>query len=112
VNQFQRSMQIWSILVFAAQNQKLISYTALGKLVGVPTPALGRFLFPILYYCQQNDLPPLTSIVISHVSGTPGEGFPPNINVPESQSRSFVYDWQSVDAPNADQFQAAQDQHA
>ena len=105
-------MQIWSILVFAAKNQKLISYVALGKLIGVPQQGIGQLLFPILYYCQQNKLPPLTSIVISHVTGLPGDGFPLGVNVTESQSRAFVYDWQSVESPNADQFQAAFERHA
>ena len=112
MNQFQRSMQVWSILVFAAKNQKLISYTELGKLIGVPPPALGSFLFPILYFCQVNNFPPLTSIVVSHVSGVPGEGFPPDINLHEAQSRVFVYDWLAQAAPNADQFREAHEQHA
>ena len=38
MNQYQRAMQVWSILVFAAKNQKRISYEELGKLIGVPTP--------------------------------------------------------------------------
>ena len=107
MNQFQRSMQVWSILVFAASQQRLVSYELVAKLIGVPTPAIGRFLFPILHYCDQNNLPPLTSIVISHVTGKPGAGFPGNLDVFESQSCTFVYDWLSQQAPNAEAFEAA-----
>ena len=107
MNQFQRSMQVWSILVFAASQQKLVSYEFVSKLIGVPTPGIGRFLFPIYHYCVQNHLPPLTSIVISHVTGKPGDGFPEDLDVFESQSCTFVYDWLSQQAPNAEAFEAA-----
>ncbi len=53
MNQFQRSMQVWSILVFAASQQRLVSYELVAKLIGVPTPAIGRFLFPILHITNQ-----------------------------------------------------------
>jgi putative restriction endonuclease len=104
-------MQVWSILVFAATNQKLVSYETLAKLLGVPTPAVGGFLFPILHYCTQNDLPPLTAIVISHVTGRLGDGFPADLDIFKSQSRSFVYHWLSpnIETPNANHFQAAEE---
>jgi hypothetical protein len=112
MTQYQRSMQVWSILVLSAINQKLISYETISKLIGVPTPGIGRFLFPILNFCQQNRLPPLTSIVISHVTGRPGEGFPEELNIVESQSSVFVYNWLSREAPDAEQLQASNERNA
>ncbi len=112
MNQYQRSMQIWSMLVFAAKHHKIVSYENISKLIGVPTPGVGRFLFLILRYCAQNNLPPLTSIVISHVTGRPGDGFPEDMDIIESQSRTFVYDWLSRQVPNSDDFQSADPNNA
>jgi hypothetical protein len=101
-------MQVWSILVFAACQQKKVSYDFISKLIGVPRPGIGQFLFSIYHYCEQNDLPPLTSIVISHVTGRPAEDvFPEDLDLFESQSMTFVYNWQSLHAPNAEDFKAA-----
>jgi hypothetical protein len=87
-------MQFWSVLVLAARNQQLLSYTTLEELTGIPRQAMGSFLGPIAAYCERQKLPQITSIVVSQETGVPGE-FYPGANAATDQVRSFVYDWLS-----------------
>jgi hypothetical protein len=72
---YERAAQIWAVLALAARNSQILSYDIVGKLIGVPRHALGRMLEPIQSYCLANDLPPLSILVISEKTGTPGNTF-------------------------------------
>jgi hypothetical protein len=90
----ERAVQFWSVLVLAARSQQLLSYTNLSELTGIPREALGTFLGPIAAYCDLHKVPQITSIVVSHETGLPGEFYPnPVQQVSQDQARSFVYDW-------------------
>lgn len=70
-----RALQAWQYLIGKAANRQIVQYEELRILMEYPTsnpltPALGC----IMFYCEQNDLPPLTLIVVNK-SGIPGEGF-------------------------------------
>lgn len=87
----ERALQLWSVLVFAAMNQKLVGYAMLADLTNLPNQ-MGSFLAPVADYCNKNNLPQITSIVISQETGTPGT-FYPGKDASADQSKSFVFDW-------------------
>ena len=71
-----RALQAWQYLIAKACNRQIAKYDELRELMEYPD---NRPLSPILgciaFFCIQNDLPPLTLIVVNN-SGIPGEGFP------------------------------------
>ena len=67
-----RALQIWQILIAKASNRQTLTYGMLAQLLGfkgadVLAPILGH----IMFYCQQNNLPPLTVIVVNQKTGLP-----------------------------------------
>ena len=98
----QRAQQLWSVLVLAACNRQVLTYEIVGKACGVPAPSLGDFLRPIQQFCSENELPPLTSIVVAKNSGIPGEGFIAAENVPLAQIQTFSKNWLEEQAPSAE----------
>jgi hypothetical protein len=105
----QRAMQVWSVLVEAARNQRILSYSTLADLVGLPQYGLAPILGAIQAYCQRNKLPPLTAIVINESTGLPGDRFPApgstaGIGALRDQSLVFVFDWLKQKPPSEDDF--------
>jgi hypothetical protein len=112
MDKYQRAAQLWSLLVFAAQHQILLSYSTVEHLTGIPKAGVGKMLGTITHYCRKHDLPWLTFIVINEKDGQPGEGPLPgarrkygdDLNLHTMQSRVFVYDWFKQPAPKTDDF--------
>lgn len=100
----ERAAQIWALLVFAALHRQTLTYERLSHLTGVPQQGLGPNLDPIQRYCLDNDLPPLTSLVVSKGTGVPEHGFSAAGDVPRAQAEVYGYDWLSVQAPRVEDF--------
>jgi hypothetical protein len=111
MTRFDRAAQLWSLLVFAARNQKILSYTIVQKLTNIPRVGAGRCLAPIQDYCEEHGFPQLTSIVVRESEGDQGEGFHKNNAVEEpmfkAQARVFVFDWFKADAPKPEDLEKA-----
>ncbi len=103
----ERAAQLWSLLAFCASTRHVLSYEIVSRLIGVPRQGLGQLLEPIQSYCILRELPPLTSLVVSEVSGLPGEGFIAAEDVPRAQAQVFEFDWLSHDAPTVDDLEVA-----
>lgn len=78
---YSRSIQlahkIWPRLVVLAERRSTITYQDLGAPLGITGQALQNFdriLTPIKRYCEQNDLPQLSALVVRKDSGLPGTG--------------------------------------
>lgn len=84
-------MQLWSVLVLAARNQQLVGYAMLAELTNLPNQ-MGNFLKPVAEYCVRQNLPQITSIVLSQETGAPGAYYP-GTDSARDQAKSFVYDW-------------------
>ena len=97
----ERAWQIWPVLVLAAKNRQTLTYEQLAKLIGVvPPPALAQLLEPIHRYCLDNDLPPLTAVVVSSKTGLPGIGFKAAEDVPAAQAEVYAQkEWPAAPAP-------------
>jgi hypothetical protein len=115
MDKYQRAVQLWPLLVFAAQHQILLSYNTVEHLTGIPRVALGKMLGPITRYCQKEDLPWLTFIVINEKDGKPGDGPLPrarreygnDLDFHIMQARVFIYDWFKRRAPKTEDFKRA-----
>ena len=99
----ERAQQLWSLLSLAATNRQVLTYDIVARLTGVLRPSIGDFLRPIQQYCTENELPPLTALIVSEQSGLPEEGFIGAADVPSAQMSVFEYTWLDVIAPNAEQ---------
>lgn len=103
-----RAQQIWPILTASAHNRQIITYKKLAKLIGVGGPGvLGKGpLDRIAYYCIQNDLPPLTSLVVNEKTGLPGNGIPVKKSATQREA-VYNHSWFNIVAPTPDQFREA-----
>ncbi len=104
---YERAVQIWSVLAWAARNRQVLTYDIVGKLTGVPRQGLGRLLEPIQSYCLVNELPPLTILAVSETTGIPGTGFVAAQDIPRAQMNVFAFDWLEHGAPSPEVLEAA-----
>ncbi|WP_319523278.1 hypothetical protein [uncultured Desulfosarcina sp.] len=103
----ERAVQLWSLLVLAAKNRQILTYDFVAKATGMMTPGIGDMLRPIQQYCIENDLPPLTSLIVNGNTGLPGTGFIAAENVPKAQLETFEHVWIEHKAPSPEQFRDA-----
>ena len=106
-----RALQIWEILIGRAGNRQEITYPDLRRLMGYsdgPALFLRGFLDPVMKYCQLNGLPPLTVLVVSAVTGRPGDGFTAGSgDLNKDRVRVFAFDWYSIFPPTLEELQKA-----
>jgi putative restriction endonuclease len=97
----ERAAQFWSLLAFAAHNQKILSYRMVEELTGIPRFGMANILGQIQSYCLDSNLPPLTCIVVAEDTGLPKEGFigAPIEDIFREQARVFIFDWKSHKPP-------------
>jgi hypothetical protein len=111
MTEFQRSAQFWSVLVLAARTRQVVSYEMLAKMTGVPRFGQASILGNIYFYCEQQGLPPLTSIVIDEKNGRPAADDFQKVDVPAAHARVFVCDWLSRGSPSVQEFEQARAEH-
>jgi len=75
LNQVERAYRAWPILIARAENETPITYGELAGSFGLHHRAVRYVLGVIQDYCLNEDLPPLTILVINAQTGTPGPGF-------------------------------------
>ena len=108
MTRYQRAAQIWSLLVCAARDRKTYTYgrlaSALGmRGAGVMAPLLG----PIMYYCLEQQFPPLTVLVVNRDTGLPGSGLKTVENVNLDRETVFAHDWFRDAPPETRDFEKA-----
>ena len=104
-----RALQIWLILIGKAANRQTITYGMIADLLGYAgAGTLAGMLAPVMYYCRDSSLPPLTCIVVNQDTGLPGDGIgidPAELNrVRESVYR---YAWYGLVPPTVAELNAA-----
>ena len=104
-----RALQAWQYLIGKAYNRQTIRYPDLAGLMEYKdnrplTPILGH----IMFFCAENNLPPLTILVVN-VDGTPGAGFtdadPDDFH--RERERVFNFDWCGLVPPTIEEFKQA-----
>lgn len=101
-----RAVQAWLILVSAAMHRQTLTYEGLSVLMygKKAQGVLDKILGHIAYYCNDNDLAPLTSIVVAKRRGTPGADIPIDLNELDSErERVYATDWYDVYPPTREE---------
>lgn len=100
----ERAAQAWQILIGMAMNRQTITYEGLSvlmyrkKAAGVIAQILGH----IAFYCDENNLPQLNTIVVGKGRGTPGDEIPLKpADVDAIREKVYEYDWYDIDRPSA-----------
>lgn len=93
----ERAMQVWMILLCAAHERKCFTYREVANFLGFQgAGVLSQILDRIMRYCDDNDLPPLTSLVIRQDTLEPGDGLTTVTNLSRDQQSVFNKDWFSL----------------
>jgi putative restriction endonuclease len=100
-----RALQIWQILIGKAHNWQTITYGALANMIGYSDARpLPNILGYIMKYCDQNNLPPLTALVVNKQSGAPGNGLTTLRNLDADREEVFNFDWYALVPPTPAEF--------
>ena len=105
-NHPERALQAWQILVAAAMNRQTLTYLGLSNLMYRKDAAgvLDKILGHIAFFCSDNKLPALTSIVVGKRRGTPGADIPVDPKVMDrAREKVYGHDWYNVYPPSPSQ---------
>jgi hypothetical protein len=108
-----RALQIYLILIGCATRHETITYRQLGEKLGYASPnrgagALGDRLAPLMFWCEQESLPALTSLVVDATTGIPGEGIRFDVrDIPAKQQQEKSYGWFALMPPTIEDLKAA-----
>jgi len=92
----------------AAKDRKSYTYGDVAEILGMGgAGVLAQFLGPIMWYCEDRELPPLTLLVVNQETGQPSEGLTTSGNFDEDRERVFKRDWFSIEPPGTDEFEKA-----
>jgi len=109
-----RALQAWQILVGTAMNRQTLTYLKLSeKMYQKPAPGvLSEILGHIAFYCNDNELPALTSLVVGKGRGTPGQDIPANLSEIDAIRESvYEQDWYDIVPPTPEQLKESFDRH-
>ena len=89
-----RAVQAWQILIGTGMNRQTLTDKGLSLLMynRIAAGVLDKILGHIAFYCIDNKLPPLTSIVVGKGRGTPGKDNPIDQSGMDKE-RARVYTW-------------------
>lgn len=106
VNHVERAYRAWDILTDRAIHRRTITYGELAQLLGIHHRPIRYVLGFIQSFCMEENLPPLTILVVSK-KGVPGTGFiAHDFNaLDEGKELVYTYPWELRTNP----FQFAQD---
>jgi len=109
-----RAVQAWQILVGKAMNRQTVTYLGLSRLMYQKDApgVLDKILGHVAYYCNANDLPPLTSIVVGKGRGMSGSDIPVDLSkIDAERERVYEHDWYDIYSPSRDELRAAYEAH-
>ncbi len=69
--------------------------------------SFAQLLHPIMCYCKQNQLPPLTILVVNEHTGSPGERLTTVENENADRERVFNHEWYNIYPPSEEDFAEA-----
>lgn len=113
LKQPEQAVLIWPVLALAARMQRVLTYSELEGLAGIPRYGQNEALHLVYLYCERKRYPLLNSIVVNQATGFPGDEHPKKMTPTEfliERARVFAFDWTStaVDKPRPEDFRASQ----
>lgn len=101
-----RAVQIWQILVSKAHNRQTMTYGDVADLIGYGGASpIGGILGYIMVYCDKNDLPPLTVLVVKNDTGLPSYGLSTSADYHSDREKVFNYNWYDIIPPSEEEFE-------
>ena len=102
------AQRIWQVLVGAAHRRQVITYQQLADMVdvgpaGTGAGVMGQFLGPVMKYCDAEGLPALTTIVVKHSTGAPGDGLTTSKDFEVDRELAFDYAWFKRNPPTVEE---------
>lgn len=92
---------LWPILVELAKSGKKLYYSDIAPKIQTSALKVSHGLAPIFFYCKDNNLPPLTSLIINKKTNKPGFDF--SIfgakDSASAQKMVYEYDWSMMENP-------------
>jgi putative restriction endonuclease len=103
--------EIWRILIDKANNRQTVTYGELSNLIGRPVVlGIGVILDHVGHYCRQNNLPPLTALVVNRQTGQSGPGWErgnPGSDQNDARQQVFGYNWSDIVPPTPEELREA-----
>jgi len=102
-----RALQIWQILICKASQRQTVTYGELARMLGFGgAGVMGGMLHPLMCYCAENGLPPLTVLVVNQDTGLPGEGLTSvRTNLHAECERVYQYNWFAIHPPTIEELE-------
>jgi hypothetical protein len=107
MTRYQRASQIWALLICAARERKTYTYGNVADILGFGgAGVMAPFLGCIMWFCEENKLPPLTVLVVNQGTGLPGEGLSTLEEVNQDREAVFRFDWFGIEPPQNSHFES------
>ncbi len=103
-----RALQIYSLLTAAARARRILTYGHVAEAIkfggaGVLSEMLGHLMF----WCEHNDLPALTALVVNQDTGLPGDGLDWIGDLNVEREAVFTFDWCDIYPPTEGELESA-----
>jgi hypothetical protein len=112
MTKYERSLQIWSLLICAARERKSFTYGQIAEILSMGgAGVMANFLGPIMWCCDRNGWPALTVLVVNKDTGLPGDGLVTVENVFDvkhvnrEREKVFKFDWFTLVPPTVKDFE-------
>jgi hypothetical protein len=108
MTRYQKSSLLWALLICAAREHKRYAFEELKDILGISSSgALASCLNPILFYCEEESLPPLVALIKDEAQHLPPV-VEDKLDVTTEVIKSiFDFDWFSVEPPQNVSFNRA-----
>ncbi len=108
MTRYQRSLQIWMLLVCAARERRSYTYGNIANILGMGgAGVMAQFLGPIMHFCERSGYPPLTVLVVNQETGLPGDGLITLEELNQDREKVFRFDWFEIEPPETNDFAQA-----
>jgi hypothetical protein len=99
-----RALQVYLVLIGAAHNRQILTYKVLSKVVGFKGAGVfAGILGHIMFWCEQERLPALTSLVVNEETGLPGDGLITPEDANAERESVYAFKWYSIVPPTVQQ---------
>ena len=100
----ERAVQLWQVLIAAADERRTITYRLLGDRIGLGPDLLAQPLALVARYCAAKQWPPLTVLVVQAGDGRPGASFVWATDADGAREAVYEHPWFRLRPPSAGDF--------
>jgi len=100
----ERAVQVWQVLLSAADQRQTLTYGRLAERIGLGPNLLAQPLGMVARYCVMRRLPPLTVLVVQADVGRPAEGFTWASDIDFAREAVYRHEWYVLKPPSANDF--------